>query len=199
MEYRLSDEQRRRCLRRWEMQHDDAPVLVEAEWGWIVGTWDGEPLRFVAEAVTVRHPNCSGWRGRLLTTPPREVWVLVMGGLWLALMVLLPQWGVLICFLLAVAAGLAAVTSITVVRDRRLRSFSTCSEHGGHVLQLAARCASLPADVSHASLWSAAVDPEVAAVLAHSCELPSYDETPRVAEGGYELYPPPAAEQDRLT
>ncbi len=110
-----------------------------------------------------------------------------IGVLWLALIVLLPQWGVLLAT--ATATALAAMTMATVARDLRLRSFSTSSEHGRHVLQLAA-------DVDHAALWSAAVDPEVAAALAHSRELPSYDQTPLVAEGGYELYQPPAGEQD---
>lgn len=206
--YRLSRERPVRCLRWWEMQAGEGPTLVEAEWGWLVGTWGTNGSKFKVETVTVRHPTCSWW-GRVLTRPTQTVWVLALGRgveitvvyeaaaisvLCLTLMAMLPMWGVIGSFLLATATVLAVSSAITVARGRRLRSVSTSSEHGRHVLQLAS-------DVDHATLWSAAVDPDVAAMLAHGCELPSYDQTPLVAEGSYELYQPPTAEQDpdRLT
>lgn len=199
MKFRLSQEQRwQRRLRRWEIQGGEGPVLLDTEWGWLVGAWAPNGSTFKAEAMTVRHPSCSWW-GRALTQPPQEVWVLALGrpvadavvyemaaigALWLTLMAVLPMWGIIGSFLLATATVLAAASAITVARGRRLRSVSMSSDHGRQVLQLAA-------DVDHATLWKAIVDPDVAEALTHRSELPSYDTTPLVPEGHYEMYNQP--------
>lgn len=196
MRYRLSQEQQRQCIRRWEMQAGEGPMLVEAEWGWLVGTWSKNGSKVKAEAVTVRQPRCSWW-GRVLTRPTQKVWVLALGrgveitvvyevaaiGV-LTLMAMLPMWGIIGSFLLATATVLAVSSAITVARGRRLRSVSMSSDHGRQVLQLAS-------DVDHATLWEAICDPDVAEALTHSFELPSYDTTPVVPEGHYEMYNQP--------